>query len=268
MSVLRVYLMPVPKVRILGSFEHVGVTPTFLETESKMTVAELAAYIGAAAWLPQIAAWTYRLFVRPKITIVPDRYAEVGFTSAGPIFNVRMAFASDRKDAIIDGFELVVRHADGDTRTFRWSGLREDFSEIRDAAGIRQGVISRDQNPIALKIGTESLVEKFVRFQEPRYHETDRPAFLTLLTQFNFLKRNDPEYVSKTLASKELFELLETRRTAFWWKAGRYDLTIKLSSPRKFRLTQSRFAYHLTSTDIDHLRQNIEALTTRHTERD
>ena len=53
--VLRVYLMRVAKVRILGSFEHVGVTPTFLETQGKMTATELAAYIGAAAWLPQIS---------------------------------------------------------------------------------------------------------------------------------------------------------------------------------------------------------------------
>jgi hypothetical protein len=172
-----------------------------------------------------------------------------------------MAFASDRKDAIVDDFELVLRHADGDTRTLRWSGLREDFSEIRDDAGNR-AMVSREQNPIALKIGKESLVEKFVRFQEPRYHETVRPAFSSLQTQFNFLKRNDPEYVSKTLASKELFELLETRRKSFWWKAGRYDITIKLSSPREFRLTQSQFAFDLTSIDIDRLRQNLEALTT------
>ena len=226
-----------------------------------MTAAELAAYIGAAAWLPQIATWVYRWFVRPRITITPDRYGEVGFTSFGPIFNLRMAFASDRKDAIIDGFELVVRHADGETRTFRWSGLKEDFSEMRDDAGNRLRV-SREENPIALKIGTESLVVKVVRFQEPRYHETVRPALSSLLTQFNFLKRNDSEYVSKTLASKERFELLETRRKSFWWKAGRYDLTIKLSSPRKFRLTQSQFAFDLTSIDIDHLRQNVEALAT------
>ena len=83
-----------------------------------MTAAELAAYIGAAAWLPQIVSWVHRWFVTPKITIIPDRYADVGFTSYGPIFNVRMAFASDRKDAIIDGFELVVQHTDGDVGHF------------------------------------------------------------------------------------------------------------------------------------------------------
>jgi hypothetical protein len=40
-----------------------------------MTPAEVAAYVGAAAWLPQIAAWLYRAFVSPKIIIVPDAYA-------------------------------------------------------------------------------------------------------------------------------------------------------------------------------------------------
>ena len=204
-----------------------------------MTAAELAAYIGAAAWLPQIAAWTYRLFVTPNITIVPDRYAEVGFTSYGPIFNVRMAFASGRKDAIIDGFELVVRHTDGDARTFRWYGLSETFSEIRDEAGNRQ-VVSRDQTPIALKIGTESLVEKTVRFQEPRYHETVRPGISAPCGSVEFPEaKRHSDYVSEILSSKELFELTDIRQKSFWWKAGRYDVTVKLSSPWKFRLTRS-----------------------------
>jgi hypothetical protein len=66
---------------------------------------------------------------------------------------------------------MHARHEDGDARVFRWAGLSETFSEIRDNAGNRQ-VVSREQTPIALKIGTESLVEKFVRFQEPRYQET------------------------------------------------------------------------------------------------
>jgi len=48
-----------------------------------MTPAEIAAYIGAAAWLPQIATLIYRYFVQPVVTIIPDKYAEVGFTSLG-----------------------------------------------------------------------------------------------------------------------------------------------------------------------------------------
>ena len=225
-----------------------------------MTPAEIAAYIGAAAWLPQIATWIYRKFVQSVVTIVPDKYAEVGFTAFGPIFNVRMAFSAENKDLIVDGFELLLRHSDGDTRTLRWSGLSETFSEITDAAGNRQ-VVGRDQTPIALKIGTESLLEKFVRFQEPRYHETDRPVMSSLIAHFNFLKRSSPgDYVAQTLSSKELFAVLETRQKSFWWKPGRYQITLQLSSPKKFQLTHSQFHFELTSVDIDRLKQNVATL--------
>ncbi|MFH1951585.1 MAG: hypothetical protein ABIL06_08205 [Pseudomonadota bacterium] len=225
-----------------------------------MTPTEIVAYIGAAAWLPQIATWIYRRVVQPIVTIVPDKYAEVGFTSYGPIFNVRMAFSAENKDLIIDGFELLLQHSDGDTYTLRWAGLKETFSEISDASGICQ-VIGRDQTPIALKIGTESLIEKFVRFQEPRYHESDRPVTSNLIAHFNFLKRSDPDsYVSQTLSSKELFSVFETRKKAFWWKPGHYQFTLKLSSTKKFKLTHSKFDFELTSIDIDRLKENIDTL--------
>lgn len=221
---------------------------------------EIAAYIGAAAWLPQIATWIYRKFVQPVVTIVPDKYAEVGFTSFGPIFNVRMAFSAENKALIVDGLELLLRHSDGDVRTLRWSGLSETFSEITDAAGNRQ-VVSRDQTAIALKVGTESLIEKFVRFQEPRYHETDRPVMSNLIAHFNFLKQSSPVgYVAQTLSSKELFSVLETRKKSFWWKPGRYQITLKLSSPKKFRITHSEFHFDLTAVDIDRLKQNVATL--------
>ncbi len=225
-----------------------------------MTPTEIVAYIGAAAWLPQIATWIYRKVVQPIVTIVPDNYAEVGFTSYGPIFNMRMAFSAENKDLIIDGFELLLKHSDGDTHILRWAGLKETFSEITDASGNRQ-VIERDQIPIAIKIGTESLIEKFVRFQEPRYHESDRPPISDLIAHFNFLKRSNPEnYVSQTLSSKELFSVLETRQKAFWWKPGHYQIVLKLSSPRKFKLTHSQFDFTLTSIDIDRLKENLNNL--------
>lgn len=223
------------------------------------TAEEIAAYIGAAAWLPQIGTWIYRFFVQPTLRIVPDKYAEVGFTTLGPIFNVRLALSAEKKDLIIDGFELLLQHSDGDSRTLRWSGLAETFSEISDAAGRRQQVVSRDQTPIALKVGTESLIEKLVRFQEPRYHETDRPVLSSLIAHFNYLKRsNEPAaYVAQTLSSKEFRAVIEARERSFWWKPGRYEVTLKLSSPKRFKLSHSQFQFELTSHDVDRLRQNI-----------
>ena len=223
---------------------------------------ELAAYIGAAAWLPQIATWLYRKLILPTIRIVPNQYAEVGFTSFGSIFNVRMAISVENKDVIVDGIEMIVRHEDGENRTLRWAGLAETFSEITDAAGNKQ-VVSRDQTPIALKIGTESLLEKFVRFQEPRYHEADRPLIQALIAHFNFLKQTNPgNYVAEVLASKELFSVLEARKKSFWWKPGRYDIEIRLSSPQKFKLSSPSFHFQLTANDVDLLKKNLVSLDT------
>ncbi len=223
---------------------------------------EIAAYIGAAAWLPQIATWIYRKLIQPSIRIVPNQYAEVGFTSFGPIFNVRLAFSAENKDVIVDGIEMLVRHQDGESRTLRWAGLAETFSEITDAAGNKQ-IVGRDQTPIAIKIGTQSLLEKFVRFQEPRYHEADRPVTQALVAHFNFLKQSNPtNYVPNVLASKELFSVLEARQKSFWWKPGRYDIELRLSSPHKFKLSNSRFYFNLTSIDVDLLKKNIASLDT------
>lgn len=221
---------------------------------------EIAAYIGAAAWLPQIATWVYNALIKPTVTVVPDKYAEVGFTSYGPIFNLRMMLSTEKKGLIIDGFELILLHSDGDTHTLRWSGLLETFSEITDNAGNRQ-VVSRDQTPIALKIGTESLTEKFVRFQEPRFHESDRPVTLDLVAHFNFLKQSSSEeYVAKTLSSKELFTVLENRKNSFWWKPGRYQIETKLSSTSKFKVANPKFYFDLSTADIERLKQNIHTI--------
>lgn len=223
---------------------------------------EIAAYIGAAAWVPQIATWLYRSLVRPKLRVVTDQMAEISFTTYGPIFNVRMAFFVENRDMIIDDIELVAKHEDGESRTFRWAGLGETFSEITDAAGNKQ-IVSRDQSPIAIKVSTQTLFEKFVRFQEPRFHHTDRQPTLALVTHFNYLKQKSPDtFVAEVLDSKELFAVLEGRQKWFWWKPGRYELTLNPKSPQKFKLVNSRFAFELTAIDVDHLRKNLTILDT------
>ncbi len=225
-----------------------------------MTPSEITAYIGAAAWLPQIITWLYRFWMRPQVTVIPDKYAEVGFTSLGPIFNLRMVFTCEKKDAVIDGLDLLIRHENGDTRSFRWNGLSETFSEISDNAGNKQ-VISRNQTPIAIKIGTESIVEKFIRFQEPQYWQRNRPLTHKLITQFNYLKNLDStSYINETLKSRELHETCEERKQSFWWQPGKHKIQVKLSSPHKINVKKCTWEFSLTTTDVDQLKANIPNL--------
>jgi hypothetical protein len=219
---------------------------------------EIAAYVGAAAWLPQIAVWLYRSLVRPKLRIVPEQRAEIGFTTYGPIFNVRMAFFVEHRDLIIDGIDLTIRHETGERRAFRWIGIGETFSQVTDAEGRPQQTVSRDQTPIAIKISTQSLFEKKVRFQEPRFHQADSELVKALIEHFNFLKQKDQaSFVAETLASKQFFDVIEARHAWFWWKPGSYDVELTLSSPQSFRLMTSRFAFDLAAIEIDHLKKNL-----------
>jgi hypothetical protein len=223
---------------------------------------EIAAYIGAAAWLPQIATWIYRAAIRPKLRIIPNHFAEVGFTTFGPIFNVRMAFLVEQRDLIIDGLDLVVRHEDGETRMFRWAGLAETFSEITDSAGNRQ-IVSKDQSPIAIKVVVQALLEKFVRFQEPRFHQEDGAITQVLVGHFNYLKQKSPEtFVAETLASKEYSAVVDGRRQWFGWKPGKYHLNLEPKSPQKFKMIGAEFEFELRTTDIEQLRKNLPVVDT------
>ena len=223
---------------------------------------EIAAYIGAAAWLPQIITWIYKSVAKTTLRVVPDRTAEIGFTAFGPIFNVRMAFFVENRDLIIDEIELIIKHQDGEVREFRWAQLGETFSEITDAAGNRQ-IVSRDQSPIAVKVVTSNLLEKTVRFQEPRYHDSDKSTTTRLVAHFGYLKQRNPQsYVPDALASKEYFDTIELRQKWFWWKPGRYEVTVQPRSPQKFKLAPSSFAFELQDIDIDNLRKNITIIDT------
>lgn len=119
-------------------------------------------------------------------------------------FNVRMAFLVENRDLIVDGLDLSLRHEDGETRSFRWAGLSETFSEITDSSGNRQ-IVSKDQSPTAIKVVVQSLLEKFVRFQEPRFHQVDGEKTRALVAQFNFLKQKSPDnFVPEVLLSKSI----------------------------------------------------------------
>jgi hypothetical protein len=223
---------------------------------------EIAAYVGAAAWLPQIIVWLYKAIIKPKLRVVPNQFGEVGFTNYGPIFNVRMAFFVENRDLIIDGIDLLVRHEDGESHEFRWAGLAETFAETTDASGNKQ-IVGKDQTPIAIKVGTDSLLEKFVRFQEPRFHVADGKTTRELVSHFGFLKQREPDaFVSQVLASKEFFSVVDQRQKWFWWKPGRYQVTLKPSSPQAFNLEGATFAFELTSIEVDSLRKNIPLVQT------
>lgn len=226
-----------------------------------MSPVDVAAYIGAAAWLPQIAAWIWRRVVVSKVTIVAAPFVEIGFTRFGPIFNIRMAFSSERKDAIVDGVDVQLRHEDGEEHLLRWAGMSEHLSEITDASGNRQ-IVSREQAPIAVQIGQQGLLEKFVRFQEPRFWDRNQVPFEVFAKQALFLRAQGGEWWGRLLESRELHELLEAHRAAFWWKTGRWTAVFDLRSPGRLTVTRHSYEFVLSEANVSLLKENLSELST------
>jgi hypothetical protein len=224
-----------------------------------MTSTDIIALVGAAAWLPQIATWIYRAAIRPRIRIIPDKHVEIGFTTFGPIFNLRVGFSAERKDAIVDGISVELTHESGATHRLDWSGMLENFSQIIGPAGIRQSV-ERESPPIAIKLSTITLQEKLIRFQESRFHDSKRPLESAVFNHLNYLRSRTDKFREETLNSKETQTLLDLYRQAFWWKAGTYKLVFLISSPDRAGVEKEVYTFSLSQSDIDDLGCNINTV--------
>lgn len=223
-----------------------------------MTPADIAAYIGAAAWVPQIVGWIYKKFTKPIVTVILNDNAEVGFTNHGPTFRVAMAILAEKKALMLSGLDLILQHSDGDIHTLRWAEFTENFSATTDISGNRQTTYP-SQPAIALNISTDSLVEKSVFFQEPRYRETFNPAMSKLVSHLNFLLFNKPDnYKSEVFSSKEFHEAVNVHEKSFWWKHGRYHVSLILYSSQTLEI-RPLYSYYFDfdDTDISILKTNI-----------
>lgn len=223
--------------------------------------AEIAGYVGAAAWAPQIAQWIWARFVPPKVSILAEKRAQLGFTTYGCIFNVRLAMSTDRKDTILDSIDVTLRHEQGDAHRFTWVSHRETFSEITDNQGNRQ-LVERDQPAIALKLSTQLLTEKFVLFQEPTFHDRHNPAVGNASAHLNHLRRADARNGANAFFdSKEFAALLDFYRSALWWRAGKYVATFAVRSPKAVKLERAAYSFSLTQLDVDGLRGNLALIS-------
>lgn len=220
---------------------------------------EIVAYIGAAAWLPQIVFAIYKASIKPKVTIVPEKSVEIGYTTNGPIFNLRLAVSAAKKDTIIDHVGVSIQHQDGEVHDFTWAGMKETFSEIKDQSGNTQS-IEREFSPIALVLNRLGLTERFFRFQDPIFHSESKALTRKATDHQAYLKSNNGDYHDDLLKSKELHEIFNFSKQYFYWKAGKYTVTFSVKSPNPIVFTETKYTFELNQHEIDDLVKNIEQI--------
>jgi hypothetical protein len=220
------------------------------------TPVEIAAYVGAAAWLPQIIVLIYRATIKPRVTIIPEKQVEIGYTTFGPIFNLRLAVSAARKDTIIDHVSASIQHEDGSIHEFAWAGMRETFSEIKDLSGNMQ-FVERDYSPIALVLSRFGVIERFFRFQAPSFHSKYKTLLRAATDYQAYLKTTKPDYHEELLNSKQVHDVLEFYNQYFFWKSGSYTVRFSVKSPSKVILTESAYAFDLKPYEVEDLKKNL-----------
>lgn len=225
-----------------------------------MGTTEILASLGALAWIPQLAQWGYNYFTKPTIRIIPDKTAQIGYTTFGPIFNLRLSIDVCYKDTILDFIGLQLIHEDGSCYNFEWVGMNEIFSEVITTDGsspVANQIVQKDVTPIAIKLSTLSLSEKFFRFQQKEFISENRIKSDSFYKSLSTAKKMKLEGKNIDYVWKKLEDYQSFFNEKFIWKAGKYTVKFKISSPAKFNFIQIKTEFTLDQNQIDTLKLNL-----------
>lgn len=226
-----------------------------------MDAIDWVAIVGAAAWTPQIITWMSRALTKPKVSLHLHTKSEIGYNLLGPIFNVRFALLSEKKDAILNKLSVELKHENGASYTFDWAGLSEDLSEIRGPIG-PTFVQKKTSLPLVVKVLHTGVAQVYVLFQHKQFNANLRKASAPALDRFNFLKTSGKlkteEEIDALASEKEFADIFKLFNSEFIWAAGKYTVKFEFESPNKFKYKKSEYTFELSQDDIDNLRKNID----------
>ena len=220
-----------------------------------LTAIDWAAIIGAAAWIPQIIGWVARKLTVPKVRLVASGAPEIGYTTYGPLFNLTCAISAERKDAIIERMTVRLEHEKGQVLNLTWSRLHELFSEIRGPEGTAE--VGKNQQAIALKVGTLLLAERVIGFNDLSFQEQVRSVGAPAAEKLAFLRQSNESQDDTFRASKEYADLTGLWERRFSWQEGKYTATVRIHVLDVANETDVVLRFTLSTLDISRLRQNI-----------
>jgi len=222
-----------------------------------MRPAEIAAFIGAAAWLPQIASWIYKKYSKPVLKLILSPKLQLSYNIFGPIINFNCSISSQKKDALIEKITLKVTHEKGDTRFLTWTFLDEIQQQIRSYTG-ETAEVSKNQPAIALKVPTISLVEKLIGFQDRDFQKEFQIRADKVVETYNFLKDKhiNTDAKAELISTKEHKDLLDFFKSYMYWQEGNYLMEVIIKEVTVRKPFIEKFKFRLAKIDIESLNYN------------
>lgn len=222
-----------------------------------MNAIEIAAYLGAAAWVPQIITWVFRAAVKPLPKLVSAPTLELGYTTFGPILNLTCAIASSRKDALIERIAATFKHENGENHTLTWQWLEEILFTTTTTTG-ETGETKKSQPAIALKVPTAFLVEKKIGLQDLEFRREFNKYVEKLSDHLRY--DSEEEKKKKVFSAKEFLDLNDFFKRACYWKEGKYLLHVNMHIVGKKEPHIQMFEFKLTKEQVDSIAKNTDNL--------
>jgi len=220
-----------------------------------MKLIDWIAILGALAWTPHIIGIIKQWMTKSKIQVITHRNSEIGFTTYGPIFNIRLAFAVEHKDIVISDLKIKVKHESGEERIFEWQGITQQIGKMTtpDASVMP---FEKEQSVLAIKLTKKDIEERHIRCQETSFISTKQEYEIKALKKLTYLKDEGKYDADTFLREPEMKELYSFNKQAFPWKQGKYTVTIEIQSPEKFEIVDNVREFSLTPLDIEGLSKN------------
>lgn len=224
----------------------------------ELLIYKLLSILGALAWLPSIIEMIKNWLTKPLLSIIPDRTVEIGYTANGHVVNVRLAFTTEKKEALIRSITLSLKHENQDTHAFQWEWFEEELMQIEtlDSGSIPY---KKNQKAIAIKVLVDNLIEKKVGFHETEFKKKYNLKLKELRDTFHnwMTQERDLEELKVTNEYTAFQDLI---RNSFSWRVGVYTASIKVFTDNvNVATAQTTIQFSLTSLDLKNLRHNIES---------
>ncbi len=219
------------------------------------------AIFGALAWTPHLVGLFKTLFLKSKVRIIAEKKILIGFTTAGPILNIRLAFAAENQDIVVSDIKIRLIHHSGEERLLEWQGIKQHIVKmITPDLGEMPYEYEKEHSVLAVKLNQKDITEKYIRFQDPKFITSKRKYMKEATKKMEYLKAEKKHKLEDFLREQEMTDLYSFNKHEFSWKEGSYIVAIEMKSPEKFKVIDNILKFDLTAADIKRLEKNKDQL--------
>lgn len=221
-----------------------------------MSFTELAAVVGALAWVPPIFVAVRGWMTTPQVRVITQPLPEIGFTTFGVILNLRVALTVTHKDIVITGIRLKISHESGEQIFLSWRGIVQRMGTM-NYPQVGAVPFEKELNVLAMKVSLKDVEERFIRFQNIDFlqHKTELEA-ITLKTMAH-LRQTESFDGPSFLKNQEMGDLYSYIKQSFSWKPGGYRLQVLLESPDAFTVLDDEYVFTLSPLQVQNLANNL-----------